>query len=162
MEAGAKRPGVNIVWFHAGSGSAIQAVGHFPVSSAFTHRTRDEAARKACRVRVRPEAGRYDKARLIPFGYHGMDGPDRILVGWDPSQNQRQMRRFEAKIHRANRTRPIYWWTDVRAAGAGKMCWAYRVYDATRPESPKELGSLVLESPTKMGGLPRDAKGSPA
>lgn len=159
MEAGAKRPGVNIVWFHAESGSAIQVVGHFPASSAFTHRTRDEAARKACRVRVRPEAGRYDKAHLIPFGYHGMDGSDRILVGWDPSQNQRQMRRFEAKMHRANRTRPIYWWTDVRAAGRARCAGPTGSTTRRALKAPRSWGTSSWRAPPRWAGCQGMLKG---
>lgn len=119
------RPKIDEIWYHH-SKDSHQVIGHFAPKSGFRFMVRDDKARKAFKPLIYPIGGKkaFDRTHLIPFGYHGLEGHNALVIGWDASQNRNQLAEFEKKAKSLNQ--PIYWVTDVRMTSTG-MTWHYKI-----------------------------------
>lgn len=130
-------------------GGMLEVVGHFAPEDGFRYSERSDSERKKLKPSLRPRTkeGEYDRAHLIPFGYHGSENDKRLLVGWDKVQNERDFNQFEQEV-KALRY-PIYWVTIVRRDGDGAT-WSYRIYNATNPKKPVLTKKLDRKSVHKF------------
>lgn len=126
-------------WYYHDAG-LHQLMTHVIPGTAFLYTERSDAHRKKLRPLIYPKDGSvpFDRTHLIPFGYHGVEDDPRLLIGWDSSQNRKEMNNFEQK--QKKRKTPFYWLVSVNRTLTGAEL-TYKVFDA---KTMKELDQLHL------------------
>lgn len=125
----------NIIYFYHDD-KILQVFARFEQGQGFAHQERDNAARRELDPLIYPTDRQYDRAHLIPIGYHGSENDKRLLIGWDGRQNKKEQHDFEIKVKQLNKKYPIYWLTSVCKVPGG-LKWNYRIWNATNPDQPK-------------------------
>lgn len=122
-----KKPSLGVIWAYHDA-NVHQLFARFDPGDGWRCRERDDAARGQLKPLIYPKnQGRFDRTHLIPIGYHGSENDNRLVVGWNPRQNQQEFAEFE-KVQK-KRKEPIYWQTLITKTPAGAN-WRYRIYDA--------------------------------
>lgn len=132
-------------------GTVMQVFAHFDIGQAISNGSekRSNEDRQKLEPMIRVTDRQFDRTHLIPFGYHGSENDNRLLVGWDGNQNKNELNRFEKKVReKINSKMPIYWLTQINKIKGG-LQWHYRVWDATNPNEPILKAHLDLDLPCK-------------
>ena len=133
-----EKPKINEIWAYHDK-EKHQVFAHLKKGSGFICKTRNDQLRGDMTPWIRPMIKKkYDKTHLIPIGYHGSDGDQRLIIGWDSNHNQNELKNFEFK--QKKRSEDIYWLTDVRHDKYGAS-WTYKIYSA---KTLKQLDSITL------------------
>lgn len=137
-----KLPYPNHAWYYHDD-RLHELFTHIIPGSSGHFRDRNDAHRKKLKPLIYPIQDKpFDRTHLIPFGYHGVEDDNRLLIGWDSAQNQGGMNTFEQRQKR--RPYPLYWLARVERTETGATL-TYKVFRA------RDM-ALVDEQEFKMDG----------
>ena len=132
------KPKINQIWFYHDE-NRHQVFAHLGKGTGNVCKTRNDELRRNMTPWIRPRIKKkFDRTHLIPIGYHGSDGDQRLIIGWDSNHNQNELKNFEFKQKKRNEN--VYWLTDVQKTKYGAV-WNYKIYSA---KTNKLLDSLTL------------------
>ena len=133
-----EKPKLNQIWFYHDE-NRHQVFAHLGKGTGNVCKSRNDELRRNMTPWIRPRIKKkFDRTHLIPIGYHGSDGDQRLIIGWDSNHNQNELKNFEFKQKKRNED--IYWLTDVQKTKDGAV-WNYKIYSA---KTNKLLDSLTL------------------
>lgn len=139
-----QKPSLNKIWYYHDE-NRHQIFCHLDTGSGFVHKGRDDSARKKLKPLLYPrQDAPFDRTHVLPIGYHGSENDNRLVVGWDSSQNRNELNYFEQKAKKIKE--PIYWLTDIRKTPTGAT-WTYRIYSVN---TGHVLQEITLEMNTRF------------
>lgn len=136
-----KTPSAGKYWFY--HDAAHHEIGaYLPKDTAFNFTERSDEERSELKPLVYPRMNvAYDRTHLIPFGYHGIENNNALVIGWSSSHNRNELRNFEIEMNQKNRTKDLVWFTYVTRKPEYGV-WTYKVFDA---KSREIVGELTLK-----------------
>lgn len=136
-----KTPSAGKYWFY--HDAAHHEIGaYLPKDTAFNFTERSDEERSELKPLVYPRMNvAYDRTHLIPFGYHGIENNNALVIGWSSSHNRNELRNFEIEMNQKNKTKDLVWFTYVTRKPEYGV-WTYKVFDA---KSREIVGELTLK-----------------
>lgn len=136
-------PPAGHVW-HYHDENTHELLSHLLPNRGFDFKGRNDQARKRLKAGIYPINNNkpFDRTHLIPFGYHGVEADPKLLIGWDSTQNQGPMNKFEQR--QKKRTKPIFWLARVTKIPDGARL-TYQVFDVKNHELVDEE-SYIMKS----------------
>jgi len=143
MWAAGKAPSVGAYWCYHDL-TKHQVCAFLPKGTAFSYKGRDDERRSKLKPLLYPRQDKaYDRTHLVPFGYHGSENHQALVVGWDSNQNRNELREFEMNMNRRNQKSDLYLMTLLERK-KGYATWEYLVFDGATKKCVDKL-SLKLE-----------------
>lgn len=71
-----------------------------------------------------------DRTHVIPFGFHGSEKDNILVVEWNGEQNKNDFNNFEQEAKNYNKSHPIFWYTSILNAAQNVLVWEYKIFDA--------------------------------
>lgn len=116
------------IWCHLAPGTG----------SRYTTDQRSNEERRLTNLCIRPVLkvkGSIHRTHMLPFGYHGLENDERLVIGWSGEANIGPFNEFEQKIKKLKE--PIYWMCSVERMKYGAR-WRYIIFN----EQMKMIDSL--------------------
>lgn len=104
----------------------------------YTSEQRSNEERRLTNLCIRPVLkvkGAVHRTHMLPFGYHGLENDERLVIGWSGEANIGPFNEFEQKIKKLKE--PIYWMCSVERMKYGAR-WRYIIFN----EQMKMIDSL--------------------
>lgn len=136
-----KQPNLGECWtFH--NGHLHQIWCHLDKNTGFDYGSdeRSNEERQKTNLCIRPATaikGSVDRTHMLPFGYHGLENDERLVIGWNGEANRGPFNEFEQKMKNINKKKKIYWLCSVERLNPGAR-WRYIIFD----ENMKVIDSL--------------------
>lgn len=119
----------------------------FNPKSAWRYQARDDLKRKKLRPMLYPEGKEaFDRTHIVPIGFHGTESDNRLLVGWNSTQNRVQINKFEKKVRKFNDRKIILWFADIQKQPDRTAKWEAVIFD----ENGKKVMSEIWHDKTKF------------
>lgn len=134
-----KQPKIDECWTYHNS-HLHQIWCHLAPGTGFRYTTdqRSNEERRLTNLCIRPVLkvkGSIHRTHMLPFGYHGLENDERLVIGWSGEANIRPFNEFEQKIKKLKE--PIYWMCSVERMKYGAR-WRYIIFN----EQMKMIDSL--------------------
>lgn len=116
------------IWCHLVPGTGFR----------YTSEQRSNEERRLTNLCIRPVLkvkGAVHRTHMLPFGYHGLENDERLVIGWSGEANIGPFNEFEQKIKKLKE--PIYWMCSVERMKYGAR-WRYIIFN----EQMKMIDSL--------------------
>ena len=116
------------IWWHLAPGTGFR----------YTSEQRSNEERRLTNLCIRPVLkvkGAVHRTHMLPFGYHGLENDERLVIGWSGEANVGPFNEFEQKIKKLKE--PIYWMCSVERMKYGAR-WRYIIFN----EQMKMIDSL--------------------
>ena len=116
------------IWCHLAPGTGFR----------YTSEQRSNEERRLTNLCIRPVLkvkGAVHRTHMLPFGYHGLENDERLVIGWSGEANIGPFNEFEQKIKKLKE--PIYWMCSVERMKYGAR-WRYIIFN----EQMKMIDSL--------------------
>lgn len=116
------------IWCHLAPGTGLR----------YTTDQRSNEERRLTNLCIRPVLkvkGSIHRTHMLPFGYHGLENDERLVIGWSGEANIGPFNEFEQKIKKLKE--PIYWMCSVERMKYGAR-WRYIIFN----EQMKMIDSL--------------------
>ena len=116
------------IWCHLAPGTGFR----------YTSEQRSNEERRLTNLCIRPVLkvkGAVHRTHMLPFGYHGLENDERLVIGWSGEANIGPFNEFEQKIKKLKE--PIYWMCSVERMKCGAR-WRYIIFN----EQMKMIDSL--------------------
>lgn len=116
------------IWCHLAPGTGFR----------YTSEQRSNEERRLTNLCIRPVLkvkGAVHRTHMLPFGYHGLENDERLVIGWSGEANIGPFNEFEQKIKKLKE--PIYWMCSVERMKYGAR-WRYMIFN----EQMKMIDSL--------------------
>ena len=116
------------IWCHLAPGTGFR----------YTSEQRSNEERRLTNLCIRPVLkvkGAVHRTHMLPFGYHGLENDERLVIGWSGEANVGPFNEFEQKIKKLKE--PIYWMCSVERMKYGAR-WRYIIFN----EQMKMIDSL--------------------
>lgn len=116
------------IWCHLAPGTGFR----------YTSDQRSNEERRLTNLCIRPVLkvkGSIHRTHMLPFGYHGLENDERLVIGWSGEANIGPFNEFEQKIKKLKE--PIYWMCSVERMKYGAR-WRYIIFN----EQMKMIDSL--------------------
>ena len=116
------------IWCHLAPGTGFR----------YTADQRSNEERRLTNLCIRPVLkvkGSIHRTHMLPFGYHGLENDERLVIGWSGEANIGPFNEFEQKIKKLKE--PIYWMCSVERMKYGAR-WRYIIFN----EQMKMIDSL--------------------
>ena len=116
------------IWCHLAPGTGFR----------YTSDQRTNEERRLTNLCIRPVLkvkGSIHRTHMLPFGYHGLENDERLVIGWSGEANIGPFNEFEQKIKKLKE--PIYWMCSVERMKYGAR-WRYIIFN----EQMKMIDSL--------------------
>ena len=104
----------------------------------YTSDQRSNEERRLTNLCIRPDLkvkGSVHRTHMLPFGYHGLENDERLVIGWSGEANVGPFNEFEQRMKKLKE--PIYWMCSVERMKYGAR-WRYIVFN----EQMKMIDSL--------------------
>lgn len=134
-----KQPKIDECWTYHNS-HLHQIWCHLAPGTGFRYTTdqRSNEERRLTNLCIRPVLkvkGSIHRTHMLPFGYHGLENDERLVIGWSGEANIGPFNEFEQKIKKLKE--PIYWMCSVERMKYGAR-WRYIIFN----EQMKMIDSL--------------------
>ena len=134
-----KQPKIDECWTYHNS-HLHQIWCHLAPGTGFRYTTdqRSNEERRLTNLCIRPVLkvkGSIHRTHMLPFGYHGLENDERLVIGWSGEANVGPFNEFEQKIKKLKE--PIYWMCSVERMKYGAR-WRYIIFN----EQMKMVDSL--------------------
>ena len=134
-----KQPKIEECWTYHNS-HLHQIWCHLAPGTGFRYTTdqRSNEERRLTNLCIRPVLkvkGSIHRTHMLPFGYHGLENDERLVIGWSGEANIGPFNEFEQKIKKLKE--PIYWMCSVERMKYGAR-WRYIIFN----EQMKMIDSL--------------------
>ena len=116
------------IWCHLAPGTGFR----------YTSEQRSNEERRLTNLCIRPVLkvkGAVHRTHMLPFGYHGLENDERLVIGGSGEANIGPFKEFEQKIKKLKE--PIYWMCSVERMKYGAR-WRYIIFN----EQMKMIDSL--------------------
>ena len=116
------------IWCHLASGTGFR----------YTSEQRSNEERRLTNLCIRPVLkikGAVHRTHMLPFGYHGLENDERLVIGWSGEANVGPFNEFEQRMKKLKE--PIYWMCSVERMKYGAR-WRYIIFN----EQMKMIDSL--------------------
>lgn len=116
------------IWCHLAPGTGFR----------YTSEQRSNEERRLTNLCIRPVLkvkGAVHRTHMLPFGYHGLENDERLVIGWSGEANIRPFNEFEQRMKKLKE--PIYWMCSVERMKYGAR-WRYIIFN----EQMKVIDSL--------------------
>lgn len=116
------------IWCHLAPGTGFR----------YTSDQRSNEERRLTNLCIRPDLkvkGSVHRTHMLPFGYHGLENDERLVIGWSGEANVGPFKEFEQRMKKLKE--PIYWMCSVERMKYGAR-WRYIVFN----EQMKMIDSL--------------------
>lgn len=127
------KPKDDEIWYYRDK-NRHQIMAKFQAGCGYRFKSehRDDLERKKLKPLIYPiQNSPFDRTHLVPFGYHGLENDQILVVGWNSDQNRNEFSEFEQR--QKVRKVPIYWITDIRRTTTG-VRWRYIILNADTNE----------------------------
>ena len=107
------------IWCHLAPGTGFR----------YTSEQRSNEERRLTNLCIRPVLkvkGAVHRTHMLPFGYHGLENDERLVIGWSGEANIGPFNEFEQKIKKLKE--PIYWMCSVERMKYGAR-WRYIIFN---------------------------------
>ncbi|HFN1911269.1 TPA: hypothetical protein ACHBEL_000809 [Enterococcus faecium] len=140
------RAEVDVAYFYHDK-SKHQIAIKFNPKSAWRYQARDDLKRRKLKPMLYPEGKEaFDRTHIVPIGFHGTESDNRLLVGWNSSQNRVQINKFEKKVRKFNDRKIILWFANIQKQPDGTAKWEAVIFD----EDGKKVMSEVWHDKAKF------------
>ncbi|HAQ9551437.1 TPA: hypothetical protein IYF59_000069 [Enterococcus faecium] len=140
------RAEVGVAYFYHDK-SKHQIAIKFNPKSAWRYQARDDLKRRKLKPMLYPEGKEaFDRTHIVPIGFHGTESDNRLLVGWNSSQNRVQINKFEKKVRKFNDRKIILWFANIQKQPDGTAKWEAVIFD----EDGKKVMSEVWHDKAKF------------
>ena len=134
-----KQPKIDECWTYHNS-HLHQIWCHLAPETGFRYTSdqRSNEERRLTNLCIRPVLkvkGSIHRTHMLPFGYHGLENDERLVIGWSGEANVGPFNEFEQKIKKLKE--PIYWMCSVERMKYGAR-WRYIIFN----EQMKMIDSL--------------------
>ena len=134
-----KQPKIDECWTYHNS-HLHQIWCHLAPGTGFRYTTdqRSNEERRLTNLSIRPVLkvkASIHRTHMLPFGYHGLENDERLVIGWSGEANIGPFKEFEQKIKKLKE--PIYWMCSVERMKYGAR-WRYIIFN----EQMKMIDSL--------------------
>ena len=116
------------IWCHLAPGTGFR----------YTSEQRSNEERRLTNLCIRPVLkvkGAVHRTHMLPFGYHGLENDERLVIGWSGEANVGPFNEFEQRMKKLKE--PIYWMCSVERMKYGAR-WRYIIFN----EQMKMIDSL--------------------
>ena len=116
------------IWCHLAPGTGFR----------YTSDQRSNEERRLTNLCIRPDLkvkGSVHRTHMLPFGYHGLENDERLVIGWSGEANVGPFNEFEQRMKKLKE--PIYWMCSVERMKHGAR-WRYIIFN----EQMKMIDSL--------------------
>lgn len=116
------------IWCHLAPGTGFR----------YTSEQRSNEERRLTNLCIRPVLkvkGAVHRTHMLPFGYHGLENDERLVIGWSGEANIGPFNEFEQRMKKLKE--PIYWMCSVERMKYGAR-WRYIIFN----EQMKVIDSL--------------------
>ena len=116
------------IWCHLAPGAGFR----------YTSEQRSNEERRLTNLCIRPVLkvkGAVHRTHMLPFGYHGLENDERLVIGWSGEANIGPFNEFEQRMKKLKE--PIYWMCSVERMKYGAR-WRYIIFN----EQMKVIDSL--------------------
>lgn len=125
-----KQPKIDECWTYHNS-HLHQIWCHLAPGTGFRYTTdqRSNEERRLTNLCIRPVLkvkGSIHRTHMLPFGYHGLENDERLVIGWSGEANIGPFNEFEQKIKKLKE--PIYWMCSVERMKYGAR-WRYIIFN---------------------------------